>query len=150
MKKKVLKKIYQVGGFKPFHYLNRSALLILTYHRFSENGGALSVGRNEFREHLSYLKQNANVISLDDAFAALSEGIEMPPNAVVITIDDGYRDAYDIAFPILRESEMPATLYAITNFLSRKIWLWTDLMRYLIEETQAAEVRLLKARNVDR
>lgn len=96
----------------------------------------LSVSRKEFAEHLSYLQKNANVISLDTAVTAVKENAELPRNSVVITIDDGYRDAYEVAFPLLQDFKMNATLYVITNFLNRKIWLWTDLMRYLIRETK--------------
>ena len=140
LKKKVLKTIYKVGGFRPFHYLNRNALLILTYHRFSENGGTHSVSRKKFSEHLAYLKKHSNVITLDDAISAHANQDSLPANSVVITIDDGYGDAYEVAAPVLDEFKMPATIYVITGFLNGSIWLWTDLMRFLIKETGATKL----------
>src|SRR5262249_3349460 len=48
-----------------------------------------------------------------------------------ITIDDGYRDCFDIAFPILRERKIPATAFVVTDFVDQATWLWTDKVRYL-------------------
>lgn len=102
----------------------------------------LSVSQQEFAEHLSYLQKNANVIPLDKAVTSIKEDVELPPNSVVITIDDGYRDAYELAYPVIRDFNMSATLYVITNFLNRRIWLWTDLMRYLIRETKQSRFEI--------
>ena len=59
----------------------------------------------------------------------------LPPNATVITIDDGYADAFDIAFPLLKKFNLPATLFAVTDFVDGKCWIWTDLMRYILTAT---------------
>ncbi|NNE66287.1 MAG: polysaccharide deacetylase family protein [Pyrinomonadaceae bacterium] len=139
MKKQILQSIYSLGGFRPFHFLKRNELLILTYHRFSEEPSPTTVSREELQEHLSYLKKNTNVVSLDDAVQMISEESDLPENPVAITIDDGYRDAYDIAFPLLGKYKLPATLYVITNFLNREIWLWTDLMRFIFSTTSKTE-----------
>src|SRR5262249_7436196 len=56
---------------------------------------------------------------------------EIPPSLAAITIDDGYRDAYEIAFPILRKHCAPATVFVVTEFVEGTTWLWTDKARYL-------------------
>ena len=56
---------------------------------------------------------------------------EIPPRLAAITIDDGYRDAYEIAFPILRKHCAPATVFVVTEFVEGMTWLWTDKPRYL-------------------
>lgn len=137
LKRKILNNIYSLGGFKPFHYLNRNGLLILMYHRFSNDGALNCISGDEFDAHLTYLKANSNVIPLGEALEG--DSAELPPNAAVITIDDGYRDSYDVAFPLLQKHGFPATLYVITDFLNRKVWLWTDLMRYAFRNTKAEE-----------
>ena len=137
MKQKILKTLYNVGGFAPFHNLNRRKVLILTYHRFSKSEHPYRISKDEFEAHLTYLAKHSNVLSLDEVVEAKRVGDELPPNTTVITIDDGYHDAYDVAFPLLQKFKTPATLYAITDFLDGKVWLWTDLMRYLLLESEA-------------
>lgn len=135
MKKTLLKTIYKLGGFAPFHLLNRDKVLILMYHRFSRERSASKTSSAEFAAHLEYLSKNNCVLSLSEALKCLNNEKPLPPNAAVITIDDGYKDAYEIAFPLLKQYKMPATLFAVTDFLDGKCWLWTDLMRYVLRET---------------
>lgn len=137
MKQQLLKTIYNFGGFTPFHNLNSRKVLILMYHRFSEKPHPHKISADEFESHLTYLAKHNNVLSLDEIIEAKRNNLELPPNPTVITIDDGYTDAYDIAFPLLQKYKMHATLYVITDFLDGKIWLWTDLMRYLLMESEA-------------
>lgn len=124
-----------MGGFRPFHWGVRDRLLILMYHRFSASSHGTRVSADQFREHLRYLSKHANPISLQDGLTALATRGPLPPNPVVITIDDGYRDAYDIALPVLREFNFNATLFAITDFVDRRCWVWTDIMRFILQQS---------------
>ena len=141
MKKQILKTIYNFGGFAPFHWANRGSLRVLMYHRFSRNAETDKISAAEFTAHLDYLHRHAKVLSLSETIETLKNGDALPPNAAVITIDDGYADSFDIAFPLLRKFQMPATVYAVTNFLDGKCWLWTDLMRFVLLETTVENVR---------
>ena len=136
MKDKILKTVYKTGGFSLASNLFTRRTLILTYHRFSRSADPLRVSRDEFERHLRYLKKHNTVLSLDEVIDASVNGHRMPKNPTVITIDDGYSDAYDIAFPLLKKHKLPATLYVITDFVDGKIWLWTDLMRYILNNTK--------------
>ncbi len=138
LKKKILKTIYNLGGFAPFHWARREDVLILTYHRFSKEKHPFKTSAAEFSAHLEYLKKHNHVLSLNDLLGVK----KLPPNSVVITIDDGYADAYEIAFPALKSFDFPATLFAITDFVEGKIWLWTDKMRYVLLETKAKKMRV--------
>lgn len=135
MKKTLLKTFYNLGGFAPFHRVNRGKVLILMYHRFSREKNPSKISGGEFAAHLAYLGKYNRVLSLAETIEFLKEGKTLPSNAAVITIDDGYADVYEIAFPILKRFKMPATLFAVTDFLDGKCWLWTDLMRYVLRET---------------
>jgi peptidoglycan/xylan/chitin deacetylase (PgdA/CDA1 family) len=69
----------------------------------------------------------------------LADGIEPPPNTVVVTVDDGYRDFYRIAYPLLRKHGIPATFFVVTGFVDRKCWLWVDRVTYCMGDTAAAQ-----------
>ncbi len=142
MKKSLLKTIYHLGAFAPFQWAHRDKVLILTYHRFSREPSADKISAAEFAAHLEYLNKHNRVLALSEVIENLQDEKSLPPNTVVITIDDGYQDAFEIAFPILKRFNFPATVYAVTDFLDKKCWLWTDLMRYVLLETEtgAAEI----------
>ncbi len=65
--------------------------------------------------------------------------IALPKRSAVITIDDGYRDFYEIAFPVLKKFGLPATIYVVTSFVDGKNWIWTDKARYILAKTSNAK-----------
>ncbi len=102
--------------------LRRITVPILMYHYISvppENADIyrldLSVTPDNFREQMRYLAESGyNVIGLGDLNLALRWGAPLPANPVVLTFDDGYADAYEYAFPILREFGLTGTFFVIT------------------------------------
>lgn len=73
--------------------------------------------------------QKIPVIPLADYLAYRQRGTPLPPRSVVITIDDGYRTAKDIAWPILKKYGFPFTLYVYPHAISRipTALRWSDL-----------------------
>lgn len=67
-----------------------------------------------FRRQMAFLKHwGANVLSMSDAVRALRGKIAVPPRAVVLTFDDGYRSFIDTAVPVLRAYDFPAIVYIL-------------------------------------
>lgn len=63
-------------------------------------------------------------------------GQDIPNNTAVITIDDGYSDFFQYAYPILKRYSLPATLYVTTGFVDREVWLWPDRIEYILNSTK--------------
>ncbi|MEW6288787.1 MAG: polysaccharide deacetylase family protein [Thermodesulfobacteriota bacterium] len=86
---------------------------VLIYHRFDENKyPTTNVSAERFREQLAYLMvNNYQVIALSDLVSAIEHKTPLPDKAVVITIDDGYRSVYDVAWPILQSFGYPFTVF---------------------------------------
>ena len=79
----------------------------------------LSVSPENFEAQLKYLSDNGyKTISLYDLHANLSSGAPLPPKSIILTFDDGYRDAYEHAFPLLRKYGMVGTFFVVTDFAS--------------------------------
>jgi peptidoglycan/xylan/chitin deacetylase (PgdA/CDA1 family) len=92
---------------------------ILSYHHFGDRKHQLSITAEQFREQLSYLRDNGyHVIPLQSLVGFLDGHHGLPPRSVVITIDDGYQSAYTIAFPLLREFGYPATIFPYTDYIN--------------------------------
>src|SRR4029077_12849114 len=89
---------------------------LLGYHRISRDRDVLAVSPDAFRRQMEAIRASgARVLRLDRAFALLARPVE--DFCICITFDDGYRDALDVALPILREFEMPATVYLPTAMI---------------------------------
>jgi peptidoglycan/xylan/chitin deacetylase (PgdA/CDA1 family) len=66
----------------------------------------------------------------------------LPNNAVALTFDDGYRDFYENAYPLLEELELPATLFLTTGFVNGDLWLWPDQIKYILDQTKSNWLRV--------
>jgi len=91
---------------------------ILCYHRFGSNRSAMTMTPSAFEAQMEYLAQNGyRVITLKELEGFLLGKEPMPRKTVVITIDDGYRSTYQVAFPILKKFGFPATVYLYSDFV---------------------------------
>jgi peptidoglycan/xylan/chitin deacetylase (PgdA/CDA1 family) len=91
---------------------------ILTYHRFGPNRSAMTVPAAAFEAQMEYLAQNGyRVIPLAQLARFLDGKEPLPRKTVAITIDDGYRATYQIAYPILKKFNFPATVYLYSDFV---------------------------------
>jgi peptidoglycan/xylan/chitin deacetylase (PgdA/CDA1 family) len=137
MKQTVLRLMHESGAFTAFRLANRHKALILTYHRFSEDGRDGSTSVRTLTEQLEYLTTHYQLVSLATLINHLQSNEPLPAGLAAITIDDGYRDAYEVALPVLRRYDAPATLFAVTDFLDGRDWLWTDKVQYALLHSKA-------------
>ncbi len=109
---------------RPLVALTRpNRFLVLSYHRVNDDAHPFFCGTpiRVFRQQMELLRRYFSVQPLD----ALVAG-DAPPNAIAITFDDGYRDNYTNAFPILRELELPATIFLVTGAVDANQLIWHD------------------------
>ena len=104
---------------------------ILVYHRFADDcDGPLCLSARIFDQQMRYLKENGyRVVACSELLSFLEYRHALPEKAVVITIDDGYRSAYNIAYPILKKYGFTATLFIYTDFVGagRNAITWDQL-----------------------
>jgi len=98
----------------------RQRLCILTYHRVLPTPDVLRPAEPDaakFAEQLQLLVRTFNILRLDRAVSLLAAD-QLPPRALSVTFDDGYRDNFDVALPILRRFEVPATFFVASGFMA--------------------------------
>lgn len=99
---------------QPIYYSDRAVVLI--YHDFADRESGVSISPKHFEQHLDMLKrEHFNIISLEEIAEFLDGQGKLPPNAVAITIDDGYQSNYYYAYPILKARHLPATIFMIAG-----------------------------------
>lgn len=101
-------------------WAQETVILILTYHNFTiEEGSSYKINIVEFEKQMDYLAtHNYSVISLSELIKGLKVG-QLPPRPIVITIDDGFKPTYTLAYPVLKKYNFPATLFIYTNFIEK-------------------------------
>jgi biofilm PGA synthesis lipoprotein PgaB len=93
-------------------------VVVLTYHHLDSIESSVTITPERFKSHLITLKNNGfNVISMEDFVAFLQKKKLVPPNAVVITFDDGYESVYKYAYPALKSEGMKATIFLIVSYI---------------------------------
>jgi peptidoglycan/xylan/chitin deacetylase (PgdA/CDA1 family) len=95
--------------------------------------------------HLAYqlrrLRQLATVVPLQDGLEALAAGRPLPPRAVAITFDDGYRDNLDVAAPLLESLGLPATFFLVPGILSGDVRPWWEILAWGFARAKPAVVK---------
>lgn len=142
-KQRLLNLMRVSGAFDLMRLITRRSALILTYHRFSGGDEEGKTSARQFAEQLEYLAAHYQVVSLARMIELMNGQEPLPPGLAAITIDDGYDDAYRIAYPLLRRHDFPASLFVVTEFTDGRSWIWTDKARYL---TQKAAPQWLTAK----
>jgi peptidoglycan/xylan/chitin deacetylase (PgdA/CDA1 family) len=141
------------AGLLPFALELRSRtpspwLPVICYHRFVAAG---SVGRFDdgvadttpetFDRQMSLLARWFTVLELKDLFAFRS-GKLLPPNPVLVTFDDGYKDGFDVALPILRRHHIKATFFVATDYIDQRKLFWWDRIHLFVKSSQKESIEL--------
>ncbi len=94
-------------------------LRVLMYHKINdEPENPVTVPVSLFDEQLAQLGElGYTPVSLDDVFAYYVDDAPLPPRAVLITFDDGYRDNLENAVPVLQRHGYPAVLFVPIGYL---------------------------------
>ena len=89
---------------------------ILTYHSLDDSGSVISISPRIFSEQMSILSElDADVVSIEEMLHGADEGHGCKPK-IVITFDDGFRNLYEHAFPVLQRYRFPATVFLVTDY----------------------------------
>ena len=109
------------GAKEPEVQINKSAnVSILGYHDFRESGGTpVLISGDKFRKQMQAIKDaKIPVIPLSQLLAWKRGEQDVPEEAIVITMDDGWEGVYKIAYPILKEFGFPFTVYLYKNYVN--------------------------------
>lgn len=125
------------------------ALTVLTYHRVVDLAAAAGTFRPNisatpagFGAQLDFLSPRYDIIAAGDLVAWLEGRGTLPPRPLLITFDDGYRDNYENAFPLLRERNLPAAIFLATDYIGSEKPFLSDRAAWLFSRTRRREGRL--------
>ena len=123
---------------------HRGRVVILTYHRVVSDHmvrdehiqPGMYVRGQSFEAHITYLRKRFTIISLDALLDLWQTNrLKSHQSYCVITFDDGWKDNYQFAFPVLMKYGIPATIFLATDFIGTARWFWPDQMMLLLEKS---------------
>jgi peptidoglycan/xylan/chitin deacetylase (PgdA/CDA1 family) len=123
---------------------DRDSLLVLNYHRIGNANHDLfdpsifSATAEQFNEQISFLKKTVSLVTLEEALGFVSSTVKENPRRcrVLITFDDGYRDNYEIAYPILRAHGVQGVFFLATGMVGSCAIPWWDRIAWLMKTAQ--------------
>lgn len=122
--------------------------LLLTYHSFQREQKPVSTFSQPihlFARQIDYLKAHYSIQPLYDIVTGLRDqidfcaGFKKPP--VAITVDDGYLDNYKLMFPVVKQKQIPVTVFLSTDFLDSGRVLWAVRIREIIMHTSLTKLK---------
>lgn len=137
-----------IGASALFRKLNKNKVLIVMYHGVSDSPTSLfcwwQLPFKKFEWQINFLKKNYTILPLREVAEKLDRNEKLPDNVAVITFDDGYRNNYTVAYPLLKKLGIPATIFLATNFIGNKKLLWPDQLYIILRETKKQKLDLTK------
>jgi peptidoglycan/xylan/chitin deacetylase (PgdA/CDA1 family) len=127
----------------------RRRAVVLMYHRVLTNEErlqtgshpALVVNSNTFAMQMALLKRRFTVLSAERLADHLERRVALPHSACMITFDDGWRDNFTNALPILRRHALPAVVFLPVNYIGSSRLFWQEALTHLLTRASVAVSR---------
>jgi peptidoglycan/xylan/chitin deacetylase (PgdA/CDA1 family) len=143
--KRILSSAFTISGIQLIseHQIFSDKAFVLMYHRvlaspdkqplFVQPG--MYVSTPSFEKQIAFLKDRFKVLFLDDLVEKIVTGGEIG-GCCAITFDDGWRDNYSDAFPVMKKFSLPSTIFLATGFVGSENIFWPDeICLYLDRES---------------
>lgn len=133
--------LYYVGALQLWQSIvMRKKAVVLMYHRVltddeqarTASHPALVVSRETFERQMALLKRRFNVLSAEELADRLARRIPLPDSSCVITFDDGWRDNFTNALPVLSHHRLPALVFLPINYIGRARLFWQEALTHLL------------------
>jgi peptidoglycan/xylan/chitin deacetylase (PgdA/CDA1 family) len=123
-KKRLIKTVMGrlVGISGAYERAFQSSMVIVAFHRVNDQlpEDSLTCSSAKFKAFCRFFRKNARVVPLSEQVAACRESKDLR-GTVSITFDDGYLDNFEVAAPILRSLQLPATFFITSGFIGSQV-----------------------------
>lgn len=126
------------------HLPPSDGLLVLSYHRIGSpdqdkfDPGLFSATSAELDDQIYHLKRIGEIVTLQEAGAFLQgrEDSSRSRCRILLTFDDGYRDSYDVAFPIVQSHGVQAVFFLATSLIGSDTVPWWDRIAFMVKNSR--------------
>lgn len=132
---------YYLGFYYILKFINRKKIRVLMYHGvdnqqtdFNSDDPSLVISTKNFEKQIKYLSKSYNIISTHELAGHIKKKIPFPSNSMVITFDDGLKNNFINAFPILQKYNIKATVFLMTDYIDTLKINWLNKFYYFIKK----------------
>ena len=127
--------------------------LVLGYHRVvpefrpdpTVSLTSMDISRAMLAAHLDWVARRYRIVPLDELGRLIESGEPISRPTAAVTVDDGYRDAYEVALPLFRSKGIPAAFFLVTDFVGTAQVPLYDRLYYQLARGYAREGTLPRA-----
>ncbi len=141
--------LFVCSGFSKLAKMRRHGQpCILMFHGVRADGdmglldSGLHIEHRVFRNVCAYLAQHFNVVPLSEIIDSLKTGHKLPECSVALTFDDGYASNYHLAFPVLKQFGLHATIFPATGFLDQTEMPWFLRLEYAVAKSPRTAIKI--------
>jgi peptidoglycan/xylan/chitin deacetylase (PgdA/CDA1 family) len=116
------------------------SLLVIMYHRVLPQGHPERVNEQagmydspgSLAMHIEVLARHFEIVHLGDWLRGVSSGQTLPKLACALTFDDGWRDNFEFAYPVLQKAQVPSTIYLVSDLVGTRYSFWPNTLSRLL------------------
>jgi peptidoglycan/xylan/chitin deacetylase (PgdA/CDA1 family) len=128
-----------------FRRMRRRSLAILMYHGVTNQQTSIvdwcQVRVEDFRRQIEILAREYRVLPLHEVVERLRNGSPLPERTACLTFDDGFKNFYTHAWPILSQYQLPSTVFLVTALPDSRLPPWPGKILWAMTKTTRASVR---------
>lgn len=109
-------------------------LRVFMYHKLGEQADYLTVTAAQFEQQLQFILQHYTPIRLSELVQHIEHQTPLPKKAALITFDDGYDNNYYLAYPILKQYQIPFTVFLVADYVGREVLHDQQLQRFMNQD----------------
>ncbi len=124
-------------------------MIFLCYHGVTsiksanvENYSKKHIDKKKFIKQMKFLKKNYNMISIDDIYHHIKNKIPFSKKDVAISFDDGFKNNFTIAAPILNKLKIPAIFYLCPRSINKNEMFWVDQIETCIDKCKKSKIEI--------
>jgi len=129
---------------------DKNNFTILMYHRILDEEdierdhiqAGIIVSRKVFEKQMAYISKKYNLLSLKELTEILKKNQSPPSKSIVITFDDGWRDNYQNAYPIMKKYNIPAAIFLATDFIDSDNLFWFEEIGMILAKRKITSDKL--------
>ncbi|MBV9497815.1 MAG: polysaccharide deacetylase family protein, partial [Acidobacteriaceae bacterium] len=142
--------LYRAKVFEYLYLGSSDSLIVFNYHRIREHEQESTLFHDEvfgptitqFTEQINWLRRHTRIINEAELLDMLASGRPVANRCSMITFDDGYRDNFTLAFPVLERYEVAATFTIPSEIITSRRLGWWDMISYFVKKSSKKTIEL--------